>query len=156
LRCLRQSSPSPLGAAAWNVVIVTQACHSRFLPRVAWTGAIAQAIENRSNRSITTHLGQLSNQLDHFSGCTAAMVAAPILDHHQLGVTSTGPVQAQMDLRRILVTDVDDDLLQNRPQNALLQSHRRLGMVPQLAKVATELQQALPFSRREFIPSAGG
>ena len=57
------------------------------------------------------------------------VISSLVLAHCQLGVRASGPVELQVNSRRI-VTRVGDDLLENRAQDLLLQPYRRLRVIP--------------------------
>jgi hypothetical protein len=88
LGCLRQSQPSPwfLMIVSRYFIIGSQSPHPGFGPTVAGARTTTQSVQNRRDRDVRTHLGQLTDQIDHLAVHGVTMLAGAILGNDQTGM----------------------------------------------------------------------
>ena len=99
-------------------------------------------IELHRDRVIVPAAGHAPHQRDRLRIGTPFRASAPGPSDAQLRVTAAVPVQHEHNLARRIV-DVDDDFLDQDPDDALLQAHVRGGVVPERRQVLRErLQRA--------------
>jgi hypothetical protein len=117
------------GWARRKALGVANMLHALLRPGVIGAGAITQPVQDRDDGAIFTDLSELTNQRRYFFGVDVVVIARPVLTYRQFGLRAAGPVQLEMNCRRV-VRGVGDDLLQDSAQDALLQRDRRAGIIP--------------------------
>src|SRR3970040_2462842 len=94
-------------------------------------GSVSKAIEDGRDGPVVTDSGQLTNELDGILARRAPVLAGAIPGERQLGMNAPAPMQPEQ-VPRGIVGDVENDLVQHRPENALLHARRLRGVRPTL------------------------
>src|SRR3989442_3378804 len=109
--------------------MVTHGVDAVFIPRVIRSRAKAEPIQCGCDLFVRELAGHFANHINGVETRTMAMFSSLTLLHAKFRMTATGPVNEQDSFAAIFI-DVRNDLLNEDPNDPVLQSHVRSWRVP--------------------------
>src|SRR5262245_5733017 len=118
------------GITGGQIESTAELAYARPGPVVARAGAPAEEIELHRNRVIVPAAGHPPHQRDRLGIGAPFRATAPWRGDPQLRMAAALPMNHEDDLSRGII-DVDDDLLDQDPDNALFQTHVGRRVIPE-------------------------
>ena len=118
-------------------------------PAIAPSRLEAVAVQDPGNQRVGANPRQAGHGLDDRGGRLAAVLAPTPARHAQFGMHPARPAEHEMD-RAAGAIDLDQDFLEEGPDDPLLQANIRAGVVPDRLEPGRELRERLPRRGRLF------
>ena len=133
-----------------NVVVIAQALNTSLIPSFVVTAMVAKSIKRGSDMGVRLNHYQLSNQFHDILIRGIGVVTGFILADLQFRMHTARPMDLHLDRRTALI-DIDDDLIDERSNDSLLQFDRCGYIVPYGMQIGNPIQASYRVALRSTM-----